>query len=128
MKHLLAAVLGTVMMVGAAIAQPLAVKLTADEIAELLTGNTAVGSWDRVGYRQYFGDDGVTLFAQDGARTARGEWRIDPVEDEYQSIWPGDAEWEGWFIMQWEGAYYWVSRATPPTPFEVFEGQQLVAE
>lgn len=128
MKHLLAAVLGTAIMVSAAMAQPLAVKLTADEIAGVLTGNTAVGTWDRVGYHQYFGDDGVTLFAQEGIRTARGEWRVDAVEDEYQSLWPGDAEWEGWFIMQWEGTYYWVSRTTPPTPFEVLEGQQLVAE
>ena len=104
------------------------VKLTAEQIVDLLTGNTAIGKWEGVRYRQFFGPDGTTIYAQDGARSARGEWRIDKKRDEYQSIWPGDAEWEGWFVMQWQGDYYWVSRATPPTPFEVVDGQQLSFE
>lgn len=105
-----------------------AVKLTGDEIRDLLTGNTAVGRWDGIAYRQYFGSDGVTFFAQEGARTARGEWRVDDAVEEYQSIWPGDTEWEGWFVMEWDGTHYWVSRATPPTPFELIEGEALVAD
>ena len=113
---------------GAALASPVAaqsVKLTSDQIRELLTGNTAIGRWDGAKYRQFFGDDGVTIYAQEGAKSARGEWRIDATVDEYQSIWPGDADWEGWFVMEYDGDYYWVSKKTPPTPFRVEPGQQL---
>jgi hypothetical protein len=103
------------------------VKLTAAQISDLLTGNTAVGKWDGARYRQFFGADGVTIYAQEGARSARGEWRIDQPRDEYQSIWPRDDAWEGWYVMEYAGAYYWVSKATPPTPFRVEQGEQLVA-
>lgn len=104
------------------------VKLTAEQIGDLLTGNTAVGKWEGARYRQFFGADGVTIYAQDGARSTRGEWRIDESRDEYQSIWPRDADWEGWYVMEYAGAYYWVSKATPPTPFRVEQGEQLVEE
>lgn len=103
-----------------------AVKLQADEIIELLSGNTAIGLWGGTPYRQYFAPDGTTIFAQEGARSARGEWRT--VGEEYQSLWPDDSDWEGWYVMEYLGEYYWVSRATPPTPFDVVPGQQLVAE
>lgn len=109
--------------VGAAVAQ--SVKLKADEIAILLRGNTAVGEWEGANYRQYFGPDGVTIYAQEGARSTRGEWRIEAARDEYQSIWPNDAEWEGWFVMEYLGDYYWVSKSTPPTPFKLLKGQRL---
>jgi len=101
------------------------VKLRPAEITALLQGNTAVGLWDGVPYRQYFGADGVTIFAQPGARSARGDWRVDEARSEYQSRWPGDTAWEGWFVMEYAGQWFWVSKATPPTPFEVVEGQQL---
>lgn len=100
-------------------------QLEGREIEILLSGNTAVGVWDGIAYRQYFGDDGVTIYAQDGARSARGEWRVEGKE--YQSIWAGDTDWEGWFVMEFDGDWYWVSRTTPPTPFEVLIGDQLVA-
>jgi hypothetical protein len=109
-------------MAGAAQAQ--SVKLSAAEIDVLLSGNTAVGVWDGTKYRQFFGDDGLTIYAQDGARSARGEWRV--AADEYQSIWPGQADWQGWFVMEFDGDWYWVSKTTPPTPFEVLEGDQLI--
>lgn len=104
------------------------VKLRASEIDILLSGNTAVGMWDGTPYRQYFGDDGVTIFAQDGARSARGEWRVDDALDEYQSIWPSDDDWEGWYVMEFAGDWYWVSKSTPPTPFQVLDGEQLITE
>ncbi|MGC3937619.1 hypothetical protein ACOTTU_07395 [Roseobacter sp. EG26] len=102
-----------------------AVKLKPHEISALLMGNTAVGKWQGVRYRQYFAADGVTLFAQQGIRTARGKWRVDSGREEYQSRWPGDAAWEGWFVMEWDGDFYWVSKSTPPTPFRVEQGQRL---
>ena len=104
------------------------VKLTADQITELLTGNSAVGKWEGAEYRQYFATDGSTIYAQPEARSTIGEWRVDTERDEYQSIWPGDADWEGWYVMEYAGAYFWVSKATPPTPFKVEKGEVLVAE
>ncbi|KGL02789.1 hypothetical protein [Thalassobacter sp. 16PALIMAR09] len=115
-----------VVLAGPANAQ--AVKLSGAEIRALLTGNTALGRWEGTPYRQYFGPDGVTIFAAEGTRPTRGEWRVDDAAEEYQSIWPRDEEWEGWFVMEFGDTYYWVSKATPPTPFQVLEGEQLVAE
>lgn len=109
-------------------AQAQAVKLKAHEIEALLSGNTAVGTWEGHPYRQFFNADGSTIYAQPEARSTSGKWRIDPERDEYQSIWPRDAEWEGWFVMEWDGDFFWVSKKTPPTLFRVLEGQQLVAE
>ena len=102
------------------------VKLKAHEIAALLTGNTAIGTWNGAKYRQFFDADGSTIFAQEDARSARGEWRVDADRDEYQSIWARDADWEGWYVMEYAGDFYWVSKSTPPTPFRVLDGQQLI--
>ena len=68
-----------ILLPGATAAQ--SVKLTGEQITALLTGNTAAGKWQGVGYRQFFGADGVTLYAQDGVRTARGAWRVDAARD-----------------------------------------------
>lgn len=108
----------------AAVAQ--SVKLKAHEIEALLTGNTATGLWSGVEYKSFFGADGVTFFAQKGARTTRGKWRVDAERDEYQSIWPGDEGWEGWYVMEYAGDFYWVSKSTPPTPFRITPGQDLI--
>ncbi len=112
-----------------AFATPLAaqsVKLKAHEIEILLSGNTAVGKWQGAPYRQFFGADGSTIYAQEGTRSTLGKWRIDAERDEYQSIWPRDTDWEGWYVMEYAGDFFWVSKNTPPTPFEVLEGQKLV--
>ena len=104
------------------------VKLPADEIMSLLSGKTASGKWEGKLYRQYFNTDGTTIFAQDGSRSAQGNWRINKKTDEYESIWPGEKNWTGWFVMEYAGAYYWVSKTTPPTPFRLLQGQQLVRD
>lgn len=101
------------------------VKLTTAEISTLLTGNTAVGVWEGVKYRQFFNEDGSTVYAQEGRRSSLGEWRIDANRDEYQSIWAGDLEWEGWYVMEYLGTYFWVSKRTPPTAFKMLEGKRL---
>ena len=115
---------GAVALGSAAHAQ--SVKLTGEEIETLLSGNTAHGLWDGAPYRQYFGPDGVTIYAQDGARSARGEWRVDHARDEFQSLWPSDEDWQGWFVALYLGEYYWLSKTTPPTLFKVDAGQQLI--
>ncbi|MCK8462249.1 hypothetical protein MUY35_00115 [Aliiroseovarius sp. S1339] len=101
------------------------VKLKAEDITALLTGNTAVGIWDGRAYRQYFDPDGTTIFAQEGTPSSQGEWRSDAERDEFQSIWPSDTEWEGWYVMEYLGDYFWVSKTTPPTPFKILNGRRL---
>ncbi|MEM8979634.1 MAG: hypothetical protein AAGD04_09135 [Pseudomonadota bacterium] len=114
--------LAFILCAGAAQAQ--SVKLSGAEISELLSGNTALGLWEGNAYRQYFDPGGSTIYAQEGARSALGKWRVE--DDEFQSLWPRDADWEGWFVMEYAGQWFWVSKTTPPTPFEVLKGQQLV--
>lgn len=120
----LACICALVLSAGAAHAQ--SIKLATHEITVLLSGNTAVGKWDGISYRQYFDPDGTTIYAQDGARSARGQWRVEG--DEYQSIWPNDPEWEGWFVMEYAGDWFWVSKTTPPTPFKIVIGEKLISE
>lgn len=102
------------------------VKLKGTEIGILLSGNTAVGIWEGTPYRQYFDPDGTTIYAQEDSRSTRGEWRVEG--EEYQSRWPRETVWESWFVMEYAGQWFWVSKATPPTPFEVVEGEQLVTK
>jgi hypothetical protein len=102
------------------------VKLGTSDMSALLTGNTAVGLWDGVPYRQYFGPDGVTIFAPLDAKPEHGQWRLQ--NDEFQSKWPDDEDWEGWYIMEYAGVWHWVSKSTPPTQFEMLEGNHLPSQ
>ena len=102
------------------------VKLEPYEVTTLLSGNTAIGQWDGADYRQYFAQDGTTIFAQSGSPHAQGKWRV--TAGEYQSRWDGDTDWQGWFVMEYAGQFFWVSKATPPTPFTVVAGNQLIAQ
>jgi hypothetical protein len=120
------AVAAAMTLANAAFAQ--SVKLQAHEIMSLLQGNTAIGEWNGAAYRQYFDANGSTIFAQPDSRSTRGQWRVDEARDEYQSIWPRDAAWEGWYVMEYAGVFFWVSKTTPPTPFEIIKGEQLVAQ
>jgi len=61
--------------------------LTAAEIKELLTGNTAVGTWIDHEYRQYFGTDGSTIYAQKNTRSSVGRWRTNSARNHYESWW-----------------------------------------
>ncbi len=117
-------VIPLVMIAGIADAQ--SVKLLDAEIEALLSGNTAVGEWGGATYRQYFDPDGTTIYVEDGTDSALGAWRVS--EQSYQSRWPGDVDWTGWFVMEYAGQFFWVSKSTPPTPFRVLEGEQLVMD
>ena len=110
---------------GSAIAQGQAEKLSGEQIRAVLTGNTALGRWDGVPYRRFFGPDGVTVWAQKDAQPVERTWRVDDRTQEYQSQRSGDLDWEGWFVMDYGRTLYWVSHSTPPTPFHVVPGKQL---
>ena len=101
--------------------------LTAAEIKQLLTGNTAVGRWVDHNYRQYFGDDGATIYAQENARSALGRWRINSAKNHYESWWERAGWGAGYAIVVKDDVYYWVSSVggTEPQAFEVLPGSQL---
>lgn len=74
-------------------------RLTAAQIAELLTGNTAVGEFRGKAFRQYFRNDGSTSFRREGqGRADIGKWRTTD-DDEYCAWWATG----GW-------SCYWMSR------------------
>ena len=102
-----------------------AVKLQDHEISALLRGNTAYGNMDGVGYRHYFAPDGSSLYAPQGAEETAGDWRVQ--DGELQSRHAG-GDWQGRFVMEYAGDFYWVSKTTPPTPFRVLDGQRMLPD
>jgi hypothetical protein len=102
--------------------------LTAKEIKQLLSGNTAVGYWIDHNYRQYFGADGSTIYAQENSRSSVGRWRTNSTRNHYESWWEQSDWGAGFSIVLKDDIYYWVSSTgtTEPQSFVVVPGQQLV--
>ena len=88
-------------------------KLSAQEIQNLLSGKTAIGQWDGKNYRQYFREDGITIYAQQGSRSSRGKWRVDTTENTYQSLWEVGG-WTSYPVASDGETLYWLSSALPP--------------
>lgn len=101
------------------------VKLTATEIADLLRGRTAIGTWQGTLYRQYFKADGSTIYAAKGQRSTLGKWRVDPARDVYENWWDG-SDWEVWGIIRRDGDLYWTGPGLEAERFTMVEDQQLV--
>jgi len=100
--------------------------LSAAEIQLLLNGNTAVGNWDDAKYRQFFDTNGMTIFAQEGTRSAVGRWRVDEQNDQYESWWEMSG-WSGYSIARdANDNLFWISSSLPPQQFDMLPGQQLV--
>jgi len=102
-------------------------RLSAAQISELLTGNTAIGSWDGTKYRQYFSDSGTTIYAQEGTRSSTGKWRVNKTENVYESKWERTG-WSGYPVAREGDKFFWLSSSLPPQQFEVLPGEQLVPQ
>lgn len=104
-------------------------KLTAAEIVELLTGNTALSQHRGKPTRQSFSDSGVTFYQEEGAPLTRGLWRADESRDEYCSNWPPAGGWACYAIVRdvdaGEGHYRWQSASGYDEPFTVRAGKDL---
>jgi hypothetical protein len=72
----------------------------ADEIEILLSGNTAVGDWNGVPYRQFW-SRWRDRFAQENGGSRRGEWRW--INTGRISL-SGSATRHGWYVMEFR---YW---------------------
>jgi len=119
--------------VGAMFAAPLtaglpveaaSVRLTAEEIEDLLAGNTIVGTWSGSSYRQYYSPDGTTTYVPGEGRKEEGRWRTDPETNEYESWWRST----GWvhyaMVRTEEGGYAWIN-GDRLEPFEVLDGRRI---
>ncbi|MEM7438715.1 MAG: hypothetical protein AAF393_03880 [Pseudomonadota bacterium] len=99
--------------------------LTAAEITTLLSGKTAIGVWAGADYRQWFSEDGSTIYAPKGQRSTVGKWRVDANTNLYESWWNGDL-WETYGIVRADDQLFWTDPTGERHLFEVLDGQQLI--
>ena len=97
----------------------------ADEIRAILTGNTIHGTWYGQEYKQYFYEDGRTIYAPKKSQSSSGKWRVDEANDLYESWWER-TDWVGYRIIRKNGELFWVGDRNEPQPFTVLPGEQLV--
>jgi hypothetical protein len=62
------------------------VQMTPEEFREILTGNTLIGEWAGSPYRQYFGENGTTMYLSNSSES-EGTWRV-ADDGKYCSVWP----------------------------------------
>jgi len=101
-------------------------KLGADEIEEVLAGNTVEGLWAGRPYKSYFDPSGTTIYAEDGRQPSMGRWKADAEKDAYCSWW----EMSGWACYEvLDGGLdtiIWVSPGSGDKyPAKVLPGDQL---
>ncbi len=101
------------------------VALTAPEIKTLLSGKTALGDWKGRAYRQYFNEDGSTIFAMRHSQSTLGEWRVNEETNQYESKWD-DPEWESYGVSRDGRVFYWTGEGFEPQPFEMLDGADLL--
>jgi len=106
-------------------AQAAPTKMSAEEIENLVSGNTIVGTWEGAAYQQYFAPDGTTVIVPEGGRPDKGRWRTDPETGDYESWWRST----GWtpyaMVRTAEGEPAWVN-GDRLEPFRVLDGRQIV--
>ena len=107
----------------AAFAEQVPVK--ASEIRQMLTGNTIQGTWYGDEYRQYFYEDGKTIYAPRNSKSAAGRWRVNEAENTYESWWERTG-WESYRVVEEDGRLFWLGEGNRPEPFFILPGEQLV--
>lgn len=68
------------------LAQDKETNMTPEEFQEILSGNTMIGEWAGTPYRQYFSENGTTIYLSNGSQS-EGTWRI-ADDGKYCSVWP----------------------------------------
>lgn len=101
------------------------VKLSSEKITKNLVGNTLVGKWKGKDYRHFIKEDGLIFFEKNKQIENSGQWKINEETEEFSSIFPGDENWQSWFVMEYTNEYYWVSKTTPPTKFKIEDGNTI---
>jgi len=102
---------------------PVTLQLTAAQIETLLAGNTAAGTWSGARYRQYFGENGFTVYIPEGGKADEGKWRANAETDVYESWWRSTG-WTPYTIVMTNDGYAFVNGEVPEQ-FDVYEGRQV---
>ena len=100
-------------------------QVNAKEIRALLSGNSIIGSWFGEEYKQYFAENGATIYSPKNAQSSPGEWRVNEAENTYESIWLR-GQWTGYRIVRDDGNYFWLDHRNVPQPFSVVKGRQII--
>lgn len=98
------------------------VELTAAEIETALAGNTIDGDWGGK-YKQYFRDDGFTMYAPEGGSMDEGKWRVNAENNTYDSWWASTG-WTPYKVSRDGDTFYWHDKSGK-YPFTVAEGKQI---
>lgn len=97
--------------------------MSADEIARLLTGNTAEGQWEGTAYKSYFAPDGTTIFVPANADALTGKWRVNEQSQELESFFDA-VGWTGYAVRRTDAGFAWL-RDGKAYQFFVVEGRDL---
>jgi hypothetical protein len=60
-------------------------KLSADDIARTITGNTVYSEWDGQATAQFFAPDGTSVLELADGRSFEGDWHVDQADHQYCS-------------------------------------------
>lgn len=101
------------------------VALSGAEIQTLLTGNTIDGTWNGRAYRQFFNENGTTLYIESGAPVSQGRWKADLEKNLYCSEWGQSGAWSCYEILSQGDAYLWRTPEGKTESFTVLIGNQL---
>jgi hypothetical protein len=99
-------------------------QLTANEINELLAGNTINGVWAGANYTEYFSAHGLAIYIPAGGPPSEGKWRANPDTDEYESWWRSTG-WTPYVIVETEGGGHAFVNGATLEPFTVSPGKQI---
>jgi hypothetical protein len=96
--------------------------MTPEEFQNILSGNTMIGEWAGTPYRQYFSENGTTIYLSNGSQS-EGTWRI--TEDgKYCSVWPPSPAEACYIVTRKDQELVWYSGSSR-YPAVVVEGDQL---
>jgi hypothetical protein len=113
------------LMLGATAPAPYAqdTQLSASELEQLLTGNTAEGVWDGIPYKSYFGPSGVAIYDPQNGDALTGKWRINPETGQYESFWDA-VGWTAYDVIRTNEGYAW-GKDGRTYPFAMIDGRNV---
>ncbi len=124
MRRALASFAAAVLLSTTAFAVAAEIKLGADEIETLLSGNTALGEYGGSPTRQYFDAGGRTDYLPKGGNVDRGRWKAEREKDQYCSWWERGG-WSCYDVLKDGETYYWAQGSDYHSPFTMTPGRKM---
>lgn len=101
------------------------VLVSATEIEDALSGNTAIGNWLGEQYVQYFDPSGNTTYVPDSGQPSVGGWRVNVASGQYESLWAPARVWDTYDVFRDGDDWFWTGGGVELSPFTIVEGNQL---